>query len=265
MKRTIVLGVTLALAAAARGYLGEIVTSYPCPEGRNAYAMSVGDRYVYLYLTGPFHVYRMERWTGSIVSSYAPAISGTVAGMAFEEDPYLWMHSQGFAPVWFHRCHEATGSIYSSMPIITQYCASVDFQTPPGKPAPATAILMSVSIGIYGQHLLRFTTAGSFIDSFKPENQSWSEVAWDYGNALIWMPKGSINPYFFAYNTHGSLVTSFAPTTAGHIPQALDYYGEYLWVSSRTLSVPHVLVIHCPALYEAVAPASVGRIKALFR
>ncbi len=264
MKRPIVLGVTLAFAGAAYGYLGEIVASYPCPEGRNAYAMSVGDRYVYAYITGPFHVYRIERWTGSVVSSYAPAVSGTIASMAFEEGPYLWMHSQGYAPVWFHRCNEATGSIYSSIPIITQSSSSVDFETPRGEPAPARAILMSVSIGIYGQHLLRFTTAGSFIDSFKPET-SLSQVAWDYGNAWMWLPRCTINPYYHAYDTHGSHVASFPPPTAAHIPRGLDYYGEYLWASSTTLSDPHILVIHCPTVYPTVTPASVGRIKALYR
>lgn len=112
---------------------------------------------------------------------------------------------------------------------------------------------------------MRFTTAGSFIDSFKPENQYWSEVAWDYGNGWLWLPRGGIHPYYHAYDTHGSMVTSFPPPTAVHIPRGLDYYGEYLWVSSRTLSDPHILIIHCPARYPAVTPASLGRIKALYR
>jgi hypothetical protein len=265
MRKAIALGILLATAGAAHGYMGEIVASYPCPEGRNAYALTVGDRYLYAYITRAFRVYRIERWTGSVVNSYAPAVGGTVAGMAFEEGPYLWMHDQGFAPVWFHRCNEETGSIYSSIPIITQGCSSVDFETPRGEPAPIRSILMSVSIGIYGQHLLRFTTAGSFIDSFKPENPWWSDVTWDYGNALIWIPKNIYNPYYYAYDTHGSLVTSFPPITAAHIPRGLDYYGEYLWVSSQTLTDPHILIIHCPVRYPAVAPASVGRIKALYR
>ncbi len=265
MRKAIALGILLATAGAAHGYMGEIVASYPCPEGRNAYAMSVGDRYLYAYITGLFRVYRIERWTGSVVNSYAPTVGGTVAGMAFEEGPYLWMHDQGFAPVWFHRCNEGTGSIYSSMPIITQGCSSVDFETPRGEPAPIKSILMSVSIGIYGQHLLRFTTAGSFIDSFKPEITPWSEIAWDYGNGWLWLPRDDYHPYYHAYDTHGSLVASFPPITAAHIPRGLDYYGEYLWVSSQTLSDPHILIIHCPVRYPAVAPASVGRIKALYR
>jgi hypothetical protein len=111
---------------------------------------------------------------------------------------------------------------------------------------------------------LRFTTAGSFIDSFKPET-SLSEVAWDYGNEWLWLPRCTINPYYYAYDTHGSRVASFPPPTAAHIPSGLDYYGEYLWVSSRTLSDPHILIIHCPVRYPAVAPASLGRIKALYR
>ena len=264
MNRTIILGVTLALAAAAWGYLGEIVASYPCPEKRNAYAMSVGDRYVYLYITWAFHVYRMDRWSGSVVSSYAPEVSGTIAGMAFEQGPYLWMHNQGYAPVWLNRCNEATGSIYSSVPIITQPCSSIDFETPRGQPVPVRSVLMAVSLGIYGMHLMRFTTAGSFISSFKTET-TWSDVAWDYGNAWMWLPRDIYNPYFYAFDTNGSFVASFAPTTAAHVPRALDYYGEYLWVSSDTLSDPHVLVIHCPVLHPTVSPASVGRIKALYR
>ena len=264
MKKAIALGILLAAAGGACGYLGEIVASYRTPPG-NVYALAVGDRYLYAYSTGPFYLYRLERWTGKIVSSYEPAVSGTIRGLAFERGQYLWMHNQGLAPVWLHRCDEATGSIYSSMPIITQYCLDFDFETTRAEPGRIKTILMGVVIGIYGNHVLRYTPTGSFIDSFKPETTPWSDVTWDYGNAFIWIPRSGQHPYYYAYDTRGSLITSFPPITAVHVPYVSDYYGEYLWVDSRTITDPHILIIHCPVLYPAVTPASVGRVKALFR
>jgi hypothetical protein len=80
---------------------------------------------------------------------------------------------------------------------------------------------------------------------------------------LIWFPQYVDAPAFvFGYTTDGSLVASFqAPASR---PRGAAYLGGYLWISTGASSNQYIYKVHCPD-DVGVAPASLGRIKALLK
>jgi hypothetical protein len=106
-------------------------------------------------------------------------------------------------------------------------------------------------------------------------SSSFVQIAYDWRNALIW---GTYNDIvydvvkFYGIDTTGSVVASFVPdlpdTTRA---RSIAYYGEYLWIGT-TYGVTYgaFYKIHCPDMWEAedntnIVPASLGRVKAVFR
>jgi hypothetical protein len=86
------------------------------------------------------------------------------------------------------------------------------------------------------------------------------DIAYDWRNNMIWGMNSAGNQISgYSYDT-GSVVASFqapAPSTMG-----LAYTGCYLYAASDNTGF--IYKIHCPGDI-GVAPASVGRVKALFR
>jgi hypothetical protein len=119
-------------------------------------------------------------------------------------------------------------------------------------------------LSYYDGNFWRYTTDGSLVSSFDIYNTNEYDLAWDYANKLIWYPNYNTDRVY-AITTSGSAVASWRIPTGVTAPYGIAYYGEYLYVSTAG-GVPddYIWVYHCPNVV-GIAPASIGKVKALFR
>ncbi len=258
--------VSASLVAAAPGgaYLGQIVGSFNTANLPGAVATS-GD-YVYVFCAGRFippfnYIYQYNAATGQTVRSYASPFASSTTGLGYEYGGYLWLSRSG--PAYVARCDAASGSVYSSFPV-TQHSlgGGIDCQADPTRPGAPAAIISSGSSPYLST---RHSTAGSLLSSFAT-SRSYSDPAWDYRNGVIWFPAYETpTRRVYAYTTAGSLAASFAMPPESYMPAGAAYANNYLYVSN-TGNGPYVIYkVHCPSIWQKVAPTSIGRVKALFR
>jgi hypothetical protein len=210
----------------------------------------------------PRHIYRVIPSNGSVISSYPSPFGFPTRGLGYEHGGYLWIGTYSEPYSRIVRCHEATGSIYSSFRLIGRAMfGGVACQGIPTQPGTLKAI---ISNGFPPEPVTRHTPAGSLLSTFYyPEWATYFDPGWDYGNGLIWW--GNRTPYYahvYGFTTVGSLVASF-PAPAGN-PHGCTYLDGYLWISTDGPPM-YIWKVHCPKDFEAVATASIGRVKALFK
>lgn len=261
MKTVLIYIATALLAAAgAYGYLGEVVATFNAPAYYPS-SIAAGGDYLYVYCNGrylpPFYyIFILNPSTGGRVGSYPSPFSGTTRGLGCEFGGYLWLGRSDTSYVG--RARGSDGSIYSSWPVTAHPIGSgIDCQGNPGVGGTLTAI-----IAAGGSIVSRHTTSGSFLSSFVAA-ASMRDPAWDYRNGLIWgLNAAASGGVCRGYTTAGSLIASFgAPGSYG---SALAYYGDYLYMTTSSGSGDSIYKIHCPSVYPAVAPASLGRVKAIY-
>lgn len=266
MKRALLIFVLVVLAAGtASAKLGDLVASFdnhPVGGGSNHYGLAADRTYLYsFYYTTGYHVYRMLRSNGSLVSSY-PCPLGTTSpayycrGMSYGGGTILYINNYSQRRVG--RFYASTGSLISTWtwPSGTRYgiCCTHDGTNY------GTRIWQSYLAGTFWQS----TTTGSLISSFDIANTYNYDDAWDYGNNMIWFGNYSTD-YIYGMRTSGSILASWRGPTAVSNPYGVAYYGSYLYVSTSYGSPDeYIWVYHCPNTV-GVAPASVGKVKALFK
>ena len=243
---------------AAFGALGDVVSSYPTP-ANGCRAVAVGGAYLYAICTlAPDYVITCDLDTGSRVSSFICSRYERNTGLGYEYGGYLWIAATYRTPEVL-RCHEGTGSVYSSFPVTQHNLAGgLDCRGDPTRPATLAAIICHAP-NVVTYH----ASGGSLLGSFGYAGSSYGEPAWDYGNNLIWFPEYvAENAAVVGYATDGSVVASFAAPASR--PRGAAYLGGYLWISTGVSPNQYIYKVHCPD-DVAVAPASIGRVKALFR
>jgi hypothetical protein len=131
----------------------------------------------------------------------------------------------------------------------------------PNKPGTLRAI---ISNAFAPEPVTRHTTAGSLLSTFRyPDQLILFDPGWDYGNALVWWGnRTAYKPHVYGFTRSGSLAASF-PAPAGNL-YGCTYLDGYLWISTDG-APDYIWKVHCPKDFEALAPTSVGRVKALFR
>jgi len=217
--------------------------------------MSTTTLYV-LNLSGTTRIYRMNPTTGSVIGSWQTTWSNMNSGMDYG-DNYLWIAS--YANSTMYRCQPDTGSIFGSWYInppgqrdgVAPYCTG-------DGGAGMLGIFTSDKYKGYYHNM----TTGSMLYSWDWPNGEWNiDIAYDWRNRLIWKPAWS--QYVQGFTTAGSLVTSFRGP--GNFQYGMAYNAEYLWIcGSFTGSDVAIYRVHCPA-NVAVAPASLGKVKALLK
>lgn len=263
--RYVVFELTFVLATPVGAYLGEVVGSFRAPAAwPDALAVSGNYLYVLCDPVGPDYIFRVDPNTGSVISSYLAPFGQYTKGLGYEYGGYLWIGREGFPPyswMFIARCDEATGSVYSSFPIYEHELAGgLDCQGIPDRPGTLVAII-STDRWLY-HRVARHTPGGSFLDSFD-HGMDLHDPGWDYENEVIWLPcTNAAMAYVYGYTIDGSFVTSFASPAIA--PQGAAYLGGYLWLCTADLYLHWIWKVHCPNI-TAVAPASLGRVKALFR
>jgi len=246
----------LSSVSGALAVLGDIVNSFDTPEPIAATGLARSDNFLYYLDAGEYsRVFITNPANGSIFNSwYAPHPDNTMRGLAYTDDGSIWIGWSGDDCVY--RCNAQTGSVISSWYAGNDARGLAPFCTGDGGKNTTAIITSDDSPSYCWFHNLN---TGSVLSSFPVLNVNVYDIAWDFRNGLVW--KGSYPSYVFGYRNSWVAVASFT-IPGGYTPMAIAYYGEYLWVACGGNKTTYQ--IHCPA-GVAVAPASLGRVKALFQ
>jgi hypothetical protein len=243
---------TLAAAAAAHAALGDIISSFPLTEPVMAHGVAWNGQY--LAVTN-YHASSDRMWfhyttSGSLVGSFDPP-RGPYSPVQFgaEFDGTYYWGSDLFQQKYVYR-FTTQGSTISSFPA----------QDPSGIAWDGSYLWI---MSLYGGTVRQYTTDGSVLKSFNvaPINAGY-DMCWD--GTYLWCanrPTSSGPYYIFSFTTDGSVVASFA--SPGTFTTGCGCDGRYLWLSDN-VAPKRVYQVDAELTHD-VAPASVGKIKALYR
>jgi hypothetical protein len=269
MKKITLIALASALAAgAAFAALGEIVASWPAPA---KYPLSLARgpdaADMWVYCNGwPNKIFRVNAETGSVYGSflhyraqnYARGLTFSYGGPAPYSGSYLWVGDV------LNRCvymsDPVTGRVYLSYSIASAPSGLAVEATGDGGLAPK-AMFMDESIMRASVYRLQLTT-GSIMSSFLFDSPWMHDIAYDWRNDLVWARWTKEGDIVGCDPDTGSIAASFASPPGP--PLAFTYHGEYLWIGTTT-DYHRVYKVHCPAASSHVTPASLGRVKALFK
>jgi hypothetical protein len=258
MNKLVIVAVAVLAASAASAYLGEVVASFPVPGSGVPHGLATSGDILYVY--NPSIVYRCDPETGSFISSCVCGVPGGWGhGIGYSYGGYIWVCGDVYLyKGWVGKYDEATGSLYSSFTDAENaMLIGMAVQGIPDKPGTFESLLVADYYYGYGKNVHRYTATGGKLYGFR-YSEGWGDPAWDYNNRLTWIPDDSA---IYGYDTKGSLISSFAPPPVYDV-EASTYYANYLWIA--TDNPDFIWKIHCPGP-AAVDPASVGRVKALYR
>ncbi len=257
MKKVLTLALfVLLLSAAADATIGQVLASYPNPAGSGGRGLARADAILYLVDNhNPGVVYRLNPLNGSILSWYTLPYAGVNAGLAYQSGGYLWVGND--TNNYVYRVNADTGSIYSS------WNANHD---PMGLDAQCTGdggTGTSFILGTDSAPSAIFTHdlgTGSIISSVTISAASDYDCAFDWRNSLLWIGNMA-GGYVMGYSPSGTLMGSFP--TPGAYPSGMAYYGQYLFIGCSGDN--RIYVVTCPQNFYDVAPASLGKVKVLYR
>jgi hypothetical protein len=247
----------LCAAAAAYGALGDIVGSFQV--SNNNAGLGISSRYLYCNDYSPGVIYMVNSTNGSIYGSFNSVHSTNSRGLAFD-GTYLWQNKAYSAPYETYRTNAANGSIYASFALPTSTTHGVAPRATGDYGAGTDALFQSYYSGdiIYVMNL-----SGSITSSFSiPSECMMYEIAYDWRSGLVWGAMNAVSGQvpIWGVDTSGSLVASFNVSISNSY--GLTYAGEYLWAGT---TAGWIYRIHCPKINVGVKPASMGKIKAVFR
>jgi len=255
MRKCILSIVAVALiAATAHAYLGQVLGSFRSPAGTDTRGLARSSAYLYI-ITGNTRatVYRTRPVTGSIYNWYLLPWNGENSGLAFSTPSYLWVGRLDNDRVY--RVEADTGSVYSSWTVPYDPYGLAPWCT--GDGGTGTSYLFGTDDApsrLYTHQL----SDGSIVNSTSLVNNTRSDCAYDWRNNLLWRGYAG---RIYAVAPSGAPVASFA-SPAGS-PQGLAYCNSYLWIACNANG--YVYRVHCPRNFSAVEPASLGKVRAIFR
>jgi hypothetical protein len=258
MKKVILtLTVAAFFAAIANAGMGDVLTSWPVPSLTYPRVNGIAVEGEYIWLKDEDSAYEGKRVlkctkAGSTVDRINfpyPAPSVYSYGMTFD-GLYLWtIYQEWHAPVPFdsHRKYTTTGSYAGGF---------------------GESLLYYWSVGIAwdGEYIwtdggrfksqLKYTTAGTLVATFPMTVDVCSDMA--YYKRQLWYYGGWGLVYGVTLN--GSVVASF-PAPSGSC-RAVGFDGEYLWTADGNRP-QYIYKVDIEVM--GVTPASLGKVKALFR
>lgn len=255
MNKVIALAALVALgAAAAHAYLGEVLASWQAP-GTYGVINGLAFQGEYIWVKNTYSreggVFKCTT-TGSVVTEIAfpyPEPTFYSYGLTFDGE-YLWTIYQYWRSVGSHdnyRQYTTTGSYAGGFVGHPWYYGSI-------------------AVTWDGEYLwtdetrlnrhFKYTTAGTLVASFPMTVGVYSDMA--YYKRQLWYYGGGGLVYGVTLN--GSVVASFAAPGGSCAGTAFD--GEYLWTVDKNRP-QYVYKVDIDVV--DFAPASVGRVKALYR
>ncbi len=246
-----VVAVTIFVVSMAFGAMGDILGSYKAPSN-SIRGLAHSGTYLHV-LVHPRTVYNLNPGNGSVRGSWAVPSSTSNRGLAYSSGGHVWVGSYNNDTVY--NCHWTTGSVYNSWAAGHDPYGLAPQQTGDGGVG-TTAIFSSDSAPSYTwRHALN---NGSVLSSFPMPNSDYRDIAYDHRNRLSW---GAYGPNIYGYSVtgSGSIVASFlAPPSTAY---GITYYNSALLIGCTN---GYVYRVSCPA-NVSVAPASIGKVKALYR
>jgi hypothetical protein len=250
---TATLVATAVWAAVAAANLGSVVSSFSAPTA-SVRGLARSDTRLFLMTFGtPTVIYRVAPVTGSVYGSWTPSFGNNCRGLAFSEGGHLWVGNYGNDYVY--DCAATTGSVYGSWSAGHNPYGLAPYCTADGGVGTTAIFSSDANPSNCWRHNM---TTGSILSSFEIVNDSFFDIAWDHRNRLVWM--GDLPNVVYGYATGGAVRASF--TVPATYPYGFAYYGQYLWVACAGNG--YVYRVHCPGTV-GVGPASLGKVKALFR
>ncbi len=229
---------------------GSLVSSFKSP---GTYPDGIGYLDGYLYIAGPSTLYRTTT-TGSLISTWkcpAEFFSGVTAG-EIGGAGYFWFSAGPLSgPDRIYRATATTGSICGSFMEPTSHPWGLALRD-------ETSLFIThanrdwlflvhpVSGSVYSTYSLNFPPMDAAYD---PHGYLWIS---EFDSRDVWQ-----------CTTNGSRIASFSTAAYGR-PGGVAFDGLYLWVGVIERLI--YLIMQYEVGYEpAVGPASLGRVKALFR
>jgi hypothetical protein len=267
-KHVITMAVVLCtlVASFALANLGDIVGSFPSP-GPYPRALATTGKYLYVFCYDPpYIIYRVNPQNGSVLSSYFSPFGEKTEGLGFQYGGYLWTSRRGnaYEDVKIAKCYEANGSVLSFFIVSGhKYCRGLACQGNPARPG----ILKAIISNFYDDYkIMRHNPNGNLLNQFNySSGLSLQDQAWDYYNEIIWLPDKTTNahPKMRGFGIGGKEISFFRGPAPS--PWGATYFERYLWISTSSGADHTIYKVHCPSIWPAVAPTSLGRVKALFR
>lgn len=264
MRRFSIVLLALALGAtAAFPYLGQVVGSFKAPI-LGCGGLAISKEYLYvLQCPWPHYLHRCHPITGSVFSSYRlPDTVDYYWGLAYGPGGYLWVAEPQRHNVYLFNA--TYGFRYGSWSTGDHGAAGLTPRCTGDGGAGTDAIIVTdwyPSLAFVHKKI-----TGSVITSFPIAYPSENDCAYDWRNRVVWLGDEDSPYVVYGYRPDGSILASFdIPSPPGYWGAGgLAYRGEYLWLSCSTEKIDTIYRIHCPARI-GVEPASVGKVKALFR
>jgi hypothetical protein len=255
MKKVLIIAavVLVVRAATAFGALGDIVSSFRAPATQPR-GLARQNQYLFvLDYNSPNRVYRVHPTNGSVVGSWPTPYSTGNRGLAYIFGGNLYVGCWSNDTIY--RCNSDNGSVIASWAVGHDPQGLAPVQTGDGGSGATSLYCSDSSPSYFWRH--HYTT-GSVISSFAAPHTGFQDITYDHRNRLIWQYRSFV---VYGITTIGSVVASFA--WPGHGSYAgMAYHSYYLYISATTQQ--YIYRVHCPS-NVGVAPASLGRVKALFR
>lgn len=237
-------------AASASAKVGDVIASFPAP-APNPTTMTWVDGNLYCFCeTPPYNIWKVKPSNGSVLGSFRFAkAAGDTAGLAHDRQ-YFWVGNRVENVIY---CFESGGSVVSSFKATWDVGEGLAFSD--------YHLWGTERGGEWNFMLYQMRRDGKVIRSYSLYYQMYDPV-WD--GRYIWVPSydNIVKLYRIACMdvVDGSVVTMFPSPADGARGMAFD--GAYLWLSTmaddgRIWKIDRGTV--------AVEPASLGRVKALYR
>lgn len=264
-KRIIILMALAPIASTAFAGMGQLIASFPNYGRSTHFGMAADANYLYSLhynVATNYPMMVLRRTNGSPVRSFTlPLPYGHnifVRGVGYEGGGYLRLNN--YSNRYVAKITTA-GKFIGSWGWTggaTRYGLCINGDK--NRPNTATRIYQSYLTGI----LWVSTTNGSLISSFQTPHANYAyDLAWDYTHNLIWYANYS-SRWVVGMTPSGSVRESWQLKSTVSYPAGIAYYGGRLYVSTSAGSPDeYIWVYDCS--YTDVAPASLGRVKALFQ
>jgi hypothetical protein len=209
------------------------------------------ELWVYAF-NSPYRIYKLHATTGSLYGSFNSPCWNNTTGLSYEDAGYLWLGNA--RNEYVYKCSSRDGSIYSSWRCYHDLEGGVTTQAIGDGGVKPVAVFVNY-LSKFWRHNVQ---TGGIYSSFNAAVNLY-DTAWDWRNELLW-GGDSGGSYIYGYTSTGSLTASFRGPASELT--GMCYYGQYLWVSDFWGMT--IWRIHCPGP-APVSPASLGRVKAMFR